>query len=317
MRFAVWAPLLLPLLVAPLLALPSVRSLPDRLPPRLAAWLLTGTAVGLAGAGAAALGLLALSALLHVPFVAAQGHLTLPFARHLAPAAVVPAGAAAGALLLVLAGRAARVLERHRRDRAEAWRAVTSLTAPSPVPGPEELAVLPDEAPDAYALPGGLRRSGRIVVTRGMLRVLAPAELDVLLAHERAHLTARHHRFLLLADLAAALHPLLRPLRDGAAYAVERWADEAAAGSVADRRLVARAIGRAALAGGGAAPLRMAAGPVPRRVAALLGTDPPRVRRGPVLVAALLVGVLALSLGTALDAATDLHAQVEVAQQGR
>ena len=315
MRFDVWAPLLLPLLVAPLLALPSVRSLPDRLPPRLAAWLLTGTAVGLAGAGAVALGLLALSALLHVPFVAARGHLDLPFARHLAPSAVVPVGAAAGALLLLLAGRAARVLGRHRLERAVAWRSVGG-------PGVEqhgagELAVLPDEVPDAYALPGGLRRSGRIVVTSGMLRALAPAELDVLLAHERAHLTACHHRFLLLADLAAALHPLLRPLRDGAAYAVERWADEAAAVSVADRRLVARAIGRAALAGGGRAPLRMAAGPVPRRVAALLGAAPARVRRGPVLVAALLVGVLSLSLGTALDAATDLHAQVEVAQQGR
>ncbi|MHA6759091.1 M48 family metalloprotease [Streptacidiphilus sp. PAMC 29251] len=166
-------------------------------------------------------------------------------------------------------------------------------------------------------MPGGLRRSGRIVVTSAMLRALTPAELTVLLAHERTHLTAGHHRFLLLADLTTALHPLLRPLRDGAAYAVERWADEAAAASVADRRLVARAIGRAALAGGGSTPLRMAAGPVPRRVAALLGAAPGRARGRSALTAALLVGVLALSLGTALDAATDLHAQVEVAQQGQ
>ena len=313
MRFDVWAPLLLPLLVAPLLALPSVRSLPDRLPPRLAAWLLTGTAAGLAGAGAVALGLLALAALLHLPFVAAMGHLDLPFARHLAPAAVVPAGAVAAALLLVLAVRAARVLRRHLRDRAGAWRLVDGSADGG---GP---AVVADPAPDAYALPGGLRRPGRIVVTSGMLRLLDPAELSVLLAHERAHLTGRHHRFLLLADLSVALHPLLRPLRDGAAYALERWADEEAAASVADRRLVARTIGRAALAGAGHAPLRMAAGPVPRRVAALLGTVPDRgpARRGSALAAALLVAALALSLGTALDAATDLHAQVEVAQQGR
>ncbi|MFC1420619.1 M48 family metalloprotease [Streptacidiphilus cavernicola] len=328
MRFAVWAPLLLPLLVAPLLALPQVRSLPDRLPPRLAAWLLTGTAVGLAGAGTVALGLLALTALLHLPFVAALGHLDLPFARHLAPAAVVPAGAVAGVLLLALVGRAARVLRRHRSERTEAWRLIAAqpgsavadpaVADPDPV-GADGLALLPGELPDAYALPGGLRRSGRIVVTRGMLRVLEPAELTVLLAHERAHLTGRHHLFLLLADLSAALHPLLLPLRDGAAYAVERWADESAAASVADRRLVARAIGRAALAGGGHAPLRMAAGPVPRRVAALLGAGQDRrtSRRGAVLVAAVLVAALGLSLGTALDAATDLHAQVEVAQQGR
>ncbi|MFC1434980.1 M48 family metalloprotease, partial [Streptacidiphilus sp. N1-3] len=268
MRLDVWAPLLLPLLVAPLLGLPSVRSLPDRLPPRAAAWLLLATAVGLSGAGAAALGLLALTALLHLPFVAALGHLALPFARHLAPAAVVPVGAAAGALLLVLAVRAARVLLRHRRGRAAAW-ALAGRRAGRH--GDDGLVVLPDRAPDAYALPGGLLRPGRIVVTSGMLRTLAPAELAVLLAHEQAHLTGRHHRFLLLADLTTALHPLLRPLRDGVAYAVERWADEAAAASVADRRLVARAIGRAALAGGGRAPLRMAAGPVPRRVAALLG----------------------------------------------
>ena len=334
MRFDVWAPLLLPLLLAPLLVVPSVRSLPDRLPPRAAAWLLTGTACGLAGAWAVALGLLALSALLHVPFVAALGHLELPFARHLAPAAVVPTGAAAGVLLAVLGVRALRVLDRHRRDRSRARRAIgaaaagaagsgTGTDAPragmgsDAAGGAADLAVLPDDRPDAYALPGGLRRPARVVVTSGMLRLLPPAELTVLLAHERAHLTGRHHRFLLLADLAAALHPLLRPLRDGAAYAVERWADEAAAASVADRRLVARAIGRAALAGGGRAPLRMAAGPVPRRVAALLHTAPARgrARRGPVLTAALLVGVLALSLGTALDAATDLHRQVEVAQQ--
>ncbi|MEY9966523.1 beta-lactamase regulating signal transducer with metallopeptidase domain [Streptacidiphilus sp. MAP12-16] len=329
MTFDVWAPLVLPLLLAPLLALSSVRSLPDRLPPRLAAWLLTGTAVGLAGAGAVSLGLLALAALLHLPFVAAVGHLDVPVARHLAPGAVVPVGTLAAVLLLVVGVRAARVLHRHLRDHAEARRIIHGHRTGG------DLVVLQDAVPDAYALPGGplprARNRGRIVVTTGMLRALSAAEREVLLAHERAHLTCRHHRFLLLADLAAALHPLLRPLREGVAYSVERWADETAAVSVADRRLVARAIGRAALAGAGGGDLSgrsrrlagvamgVAAGPVPRRVAALLGPDlavsPARIRRRSALTAALLATVLALSVGSTLDAAKDLHHQVEAAQR--
>ncbi|MHA6758059.1 M56 family metallopeptidase [Streptacidiphilus sp. PAMC 29251] len=320
----VWAPLALPLLLAPLLALPSIRSLPDRLPPRAAVWLLTATCVGLAGAGAVALGLLSLAALLQLPVIAAMGHLELPVARHLAPPAVVPLGAVAGLLLAAAALRAVQVLGRHRRQYIKA----RVLVAVHGAGG--DLVVLPDSRPDAYALPGSLRRGspGRIVVTAGMLRALAEDERGVLLAHERAHLSGHHHRFVLLADLAVALHPLLRPLRDGVAYSVERWADEAAAARLGDRRLVARAVGRAALAGlahqrgatgrAGVA-LGMAAGPVPRRVAALLGQDPATAARSdlrrPVLAAALLASVLLLSSGTALDAATDLHQQVEAGQQ--
>ncbi|MFC1403653.1 MULTISPECIES: M48 family metalloprotease [Streptacidiphilus] len=313
MTVSVWAPLLLPLLLAPLLALPSMGALPDLLPPRAAAWLLTATAAGLSAAGAAALALLSVAALLHLPFVAAVGHLDLPVARHLAPGAVVPVGAAAALVLVVLAVRALRVLRRHRAEHAEA-RLLVALHAGA---GAGDLIVLPDRLPDAYALPGGLFRGGRdrIVVTAGMIEALPADEREVLLAHERAHLTGRHHRFLLLADLAVALHPLLRPLRDGAAYSLERWADESAAERVADRRLVARAVGRAALAGAGAGALRMAAGPVPRRVAAMLECRAaPRRRRASLLAAAVLAGALGLSLGTTLDAASDLHEQVEAAQ---
>ena len=315
MTVDVWAPLLLPLLLAPLLALPSVGALPDLLPPRAAAWLLTATAAGLAAAGAAALALLTVAALLHLPFVAALGHLDLPVARHLAPEAVVPVGAAAALLLVVLALRVLRVLGRHRAEHTEARMLVARHAGPGA--GGGDLIVLPDRLPDAYALPGGLFRGGRdrIVVTAGMIAALPADEREVLLAHERAHLTGHHHRFLLLADLAVALHPLLRPLRDGAAYSLERWADESAAERVADRRLVARAVGRAALAGAGAGALRMAAGPVPRRVAAMLeGRAAPRRRRASLLAAAVLAGALGLSLGTALDAASDLHEQVEAAQ---
>jgi Zn-dependent protease with chaperone function len=314
----VWAPLLLPLLLAPLLALPSMGALPDLLPPRAAAWLLTATAAGLAAAGAAALVLLTVAALLHLPFVAALGHLELPVARHLSPGAVLPVGAVAAAALVVLALRSLRVLRRHRAEHAEARMLVARHAgSDGDSDSDSDLIVLPDRLPDAYALPGGLFRGGRdrIVVTAGMIQALPADEREVLLAHERAHLTGHHHRFLLLADLAVALHPLLRPLRDGAAYSLERWADESAAERVADRRLVARAVGRAALAGAGAGALRMAAGPVPRRVAALLECGAaPRRRRASLLAAAVLAGALGLSLATALDAASDLHQQVEAAQ---
>lgn len=109
----------------------------------------------------------------------------------------------------------------------------------------DELSVRPDELPYAYALPG---RPDRIVVTTGMLRALDAREREVLFAHERAHLAGRHHLFLATAELTVTLHPMLRGLREPLAYALERWADESAATATGDRALTARAIGRAALA---------------------------------------------------------------------
>ncbi|WP_317621392.1 M48 family metalloprotease, partial [Streptomyces sp. CBMA123] len=108
-------------------------------------------------------------------------------------------------------------------------------------PADHPLTVLDDDRADAFALPGRLRRPGRggepgrIVVTSGMLRALNGPERSALLAHERAHLTGRHHVFLALAEHAADLHPALRPLRAPLGYHLERWADEVAAAQVGDR----------------------------------------------------------------------------------
>ncbi|MFC5907864.1 M56 family peptidase, partial [Streptacidiphilus monticola] len=89
-------------------------------------------------------------------------------------------------------------------------------------------------------------------------------------------------------------------------------------GEVADRRLAARAIGRAAIAGARAprpaVGLAVSAGPVPRRVAALLAR-PRAVTRAAAGAAALLLAVPAASVASALDAAHDLHQQVELAQR--
>lgn len=159
-----------------------------------------------------------------------------------------------------------RTLWRHHRTRRRAGRALDGLPGTS-------VAVLPDPSP--YASWG---RGGRVVVSTAVLSGLDAPERRALFTHERAHLTVRHHRYLLVADLAARANPFLRPLRTAVLYTVERWADEVAARAVGSRRTVARAIGKAALVSGGAPAPTLAGfaepGPVPRRVAALLAPAP-------------------------------------------
>ncbi|MFE4360661.1 M48 family metalloprotease [Kitasatospora sp. NPDC056800] len=369
MMLAVWVPLLLPFLAAPL-----ARRLADALPPRAAAWMLAGSAAVLAGGTLCSLGLLAAAGLLQLPPVAALGHLSLPWLTAAAPDAPFPAALAAVALLALgalavrtarrrlrelRAARAALPADAHRAEpsdgprpdrgpspaqhpdtrpprasvrwsRPPAWPAAllrpTALLRPADHP----LTVLDDECADAFALPGRLGRPGRpgepgrIVVTSGMLRALSGPERSALLAHERAHLTARHHLFLALAEHAADVHPALRPLRAPLGYHLERWADEVAAARVGDRAVTARAVGRAALAASRspwpARPRLVAAahsGPVPRRVAALLQPRPATAPGTWLRAAAVaLAACLALSTGAALEAGADLHHTVEAAQQG-
>lgn len=116
------------------------------------------------------------------------------------------------------------------------------------------------------------------MVSTGLLAALRPAERRATFAHERAHVSGRHHRFKLVTELSARANPFLRPLRTAVACTTERWADEEAARAAGDRRTVASAIVRAALVSrpgpttgfaGFAAP-----GPVPRRMAALLAPEP-------------------------------------------
>ncbi|MFE7589571.1 M56 family metallopeptidase [Kitasatospora sp. NPDC057512] len=369
MMLAVWVPLLLPFLAAPL-----ARRLAEALPPRAAAWMLAGTAAVLAGGTLCSLGLLAAAGLLQLPPVAALGHLSLPWLTAAAPDAPFPAAAAAlallalGALAVRTARRRLRELRaaraalpaqavraepsdgRHedraaspdqhpdtrpprasvRRSRPPAWPAALLRPAHLLRPADHPLTVLDDECADAFALPGRLGRPGRpgepgrIVVTSGMLRALSGPERSALLAHERAHLTARHHLFLALAEHAADVHPALRPLRAPLGYHLERWADEVAAARVGDRAVTARAVGRAALAASRspwpARPRLVAAahsGPVPRRVAALLRPRPATAPGTWLRAAAVaLAACLALSTGAALEAGADLHHTVEAAQQG-
>lgn len=139
------------------------------------------------------------------------------------------------------------------------------------------LLVVDSPEPIAYAAPG---EPGCVVVSRGMLDVLDARERQVVLAHERAHLRQAHHRYLVAGELAVVVVPVLRHLMDQIRLATERCADEAAVTAVdGDRRLVARAIARAAVASAAHGGLvgAFGGGSIPARIDALVG--PPVARR--------------------------------------
>jgi Zn-dependent protease with chaperone function len=254
-------------LVLPLTAWPIARLAEHRLHPRTATWLLTWTAVLLAVCSTLCLALLMVVGTAQLPGNPLPDGWSDPEVREAVPFDEVAGRVAIPALLSVLASCLAAG-SRHYRVRRQAARVVAGLAGRS-------VAVLPDQVPYAYALPG--RRGGQVVVSSGMLAGLTSGERRALFAHERAHLAGQHHRFLLGVQLAARANPFLRPLRTAVAFTAERWADEEAAARTGSRRTVALAVGKSALGSKGA-PLaslaHFAAGPVPRRVAALLGPAP-------------------------------------------
>jgi Zn-dependent protease with chaperone function len=326
MHLLAYLPLLLPLPAAW-----AARSLGERLEPRAATWLLAGSALALAVFSSAALAVLAAAGVVRLPLVALVGDWSASTVR--SGDSVSKAEAVLAALLFGAAAWAAlRML--WRRARALAAAAVEAAC----LPGPAQIVVVADPAPEAYALPG---LPGRVVVSTGMLGALEPGEREAMFAHESAHLTGHHYAFVAVTQFAAAANPLLRPLAETVAYTVERWADERAAAACGDRRRVARAVGKAALATRrtptralpfgtlgllglpGAAALFArrrdapeSAGPVPRRVAALLAPPPrrpvPALDRS-LLPVAVTVGAVGASALSAFAAAHDLHALLELA----
>ncbi|WP_351231269.1 M56 family metallopeptidase [Streptomyces sp. NPDC002133] len=253
-------------LVLPLTAWPIARLAEQHLHPRTATRLLAGVSALMALCSTVCLALIMVVGTAQLPGNPLPDSWSDPEVREAVPYDEVVGKAAIPALIAV-AVAAARTVWRHHRLRRRAVRALEGLP-PSPV------AVLPDEEPYAYALPGG---RGRIVVSTAMLARLDSRERRALFAHERAHLAAGHHRHLLAAQLSARANPFLRPLYTAVAYSAERWADEEAAEVIGNRRVMARAVGKAALISRGTPSPTLAgfaAGPVPRRVAALLGPVP-------------------------------------------
>ncbi|WP_411152697.1 M56 family metallopeptidase [Streptomyces sp. A30] len=284
-----WISLCMPLLVGTILAL-TAPGAGRRLPPRTAAWMLASAAVIAAGAWVTVLAMTGFTLIGQIPEVAEEGRWSPQvLAAHTPVDWPVAAACAVAALICAIA----LVVASWRRIRVlvDAWRECRDLSAAG------DLAVLDDPVPAAFALPG---IPGRVVVSSGMLQALTADERRALLAHERAHLARRHHLFLVVLQLAAAINPLLRPLTQAGAFALERWADEEAAVAVADRRLVARAVARAALATKRTPQPDMAAtgGPVPQRVKALLAPPTP-LRRSLVMAFATLMVICCASLALA------------------
>lgn len=294
-------------------AVGATRRLAAVLPPREACVALTGAAVLLAGGTVAAL-----IGLFHVPFLVSLEQIPVRRAAAEWPD-VVPVAVAAGTILMFQTVLLFRRWHERRSTLARAW-ASTGEVIPA-----GDLLVVPDPDPHAFALPAWRKHSGRVVVTTGMLRSLGQAEREVLLGHERAHLTGRHHLLSTAAYLAAAVHPALRSLGDALDFHLERWADETAASSVGNRRLAATAIARAALAAASAEKKRdkgpgpllsVSTGPIPQRVQALLQPVPLRPQaRGVQMTVLLLMTAVALSAALGLCLAYGLHEYVEFAAE--
>jgi Zn-dependent protease with chaperone function len=157
----------------------------------------------------------------------------------------------------------------------------------------------------AYCLPG-IR--SQIVVSVGTLDLLAPAELTAVLAHERAHLRARHDLVLIPFTSLGRAFPKSRVISQAyrtVALLVEMMADDRA---LRVRGLLARELATALLrfgtAGSDGAPagaLAAAEGELTARVNRLLTPQPPLSRAAQGLVvfsAALLVALPLLLLVT-------------------
>lgn len=126
-----------------------------------------------------------------------------------------------------LAWRCGRAIESTLRQRRR-HRGVVDLVSESAADLGPDVGVLRHDAPVAYCVPG---RRSLIIVSTGTLDILDDAELGALLAHERAHVRARHDLAVLpFAALARALPwlPIARHARAAAALLVEMLADDSA-----------------------------------------------------------------------------------------
>src|SRR5581483_4745475 len=142
-----------------------------------------------------------------------------------AAAILVPALAAVGAV---------RARRTQRHSHIEPWLGRHASR------GDHDLVVLPTATPLAVAVGGA---HPQIVISEGLEEALSPGELEAVLRHEAAHLTHSHHRYLLCAgavDQAFGWIPFARRSTKVLRVALERWADEAAAGTAPGPRAEVR-----------------------------------------------------------------------------
>lgn len=210
-------------------------------------------------------------------------------------------GVALCALVALVVAAALVLMWRYARTLRRAWRTTRAHAEAARIVGRHlpavDTVVLDAPRPVAYCLPG---RPPTIVVTDAALDVLDGPQLSAVLAHERAHLTGRHHLLVALTRGLATVLPGVSLFGRGAdevTRLTEMCADDVAARSAGRRNVVAALLAmetvdvpsRAVLAATGAA--------VPARVRRLLepAGRPARVRAQLALVSAMLVIVLSLA----------------------
>src|ERR1700689_4805983 len=170
-----------------------------------------------------------------------------------------PGGATVAGLGLTLAGAvvARTVLTATAHFRAARRQALQHAQTARLVGHPEPTlgAVLVEHAqPAVYCVAG---RQPTVILTTGAMQALDPGQLDAVLAHERAHLTGRHHRLLAMARIGREVLPFLPLMRDAeeqVARLVELHADDAATRGRDPRQLATALVVLATAASPASAP---------------------------------------------------------------
>jgi Zn-dependent protease with chaperone function len=153
--------------------------------------------------------------------------------------------------------------------------------------------------PTAYCVAG---RQPTVILTTGALLALDAGQLDAVLAHERAHLTWRHHRLLAMARISRRALPFMPLMRDTEAQVerlVELHADDAAA-RARDPRSLATALVVLAASASPAPALAAAATDAVQRINRLLRPAEPLGALRRQLLRALAAGLALLPVALAL-----------------
>lgn len=268
-------------------------------------------ALSLSWIAAATLAIVAVAAPVQLTWPGSRAaDLTLP--AHAAPGSV--AASAAGLLLAasVLAragGCVACELARARRQRREHAAFLHAVGRPDQALG---AVILDEDAPAAYCLPG---RRHRIVITAGARAALGPAQLQAVLAHERAHLRGRHHLLLATASAISRAFPFVPMLAQAGAQVAELA--EMAADDAATRRHdpddLAAALVILATAANRAAALAASGAAAAVRVQRLLA--PPPAPGRPARTTRLTAAAAALALPAAVACFPLLAAACDVANR--
>jgi Zn-dependent protease with chaperone function len=283
--------------------------------PARAPLLAVGTYLAAAWSVLAAVGLAGLTLAIHATALGdGLSHLIGACVLRLRETYGTPGGATVAALGLILAAAiVARTLlaaSTHVRvtGRQALRHAQTARLAGRPDPA---LGAVLVEHPDpvAYCVAG---RHPTVIISTGALDALDPAQLAAVLAHERAHLSARHHKLRALARIGRLVLPFMPLMREAdaeVARLIEMHADDAAV-RASNPRALATALVVLATAASPAPALGAAATDSVQRVRRLLRPAEPlgRARRhllrataasfalAPVLLA-LTPALVALALG--------------------